>query len=106
MGEKIIFTLKKLYISPLKLVIWALEVDKNDHTGLALFEPWYTSLCIDHENLFVYQLGSGTYQVCPSIETPVATGFAVPSAFQLYEMGPAFMLASQIMISFALEPPT
>ena len=106
MGEKIIFTLKKLYISPLKLVIWALEVGKNDQTGLELFDPWYTSLCIDHENLFVYQLGSGTYQVCPSIETPVATGFAVPSAFQLYEMGPAFMLASQIMISFALEPPT
>ena len=41
-----------------------------------------------------------------SILGSLATGFAVPSAFQLYEMGPAFMLASQIMISFALEPPT
>ena len=73
-------------ISPLKLVIVPL-VGRNEKTLFAPFEPLYK------------------FQVCPARLMPDATGTGCPLALYEEEMGPALILASQIMISLTLDPP-
>jgi len=93
-------------MSPLKFVTCVPGVlGRKEKTLFAPFEPSYKFLRRQFSTKIINVWQVKTHQVCPAKETPLTVGWGWPLDMYTEEMGPAFQLASQIMISLTLAPP-